>query len=109
MTKPIASKQQYKSLMEFYPFYLTEHSHPLNRALHFIGTSLALGFLLGFMSSGSWISLLAALVSGYFFAWIGHLLIQHNRPATFQYPFYSFVSDWMMYGQMLVGRIPKSK
>jgi hypothetical protein len=99
--------QKFTSLREFFPFYLTEHSHPINRAFHFIGSSLALGFLLGFISSGSWVSLLCALVSGYFFAWIGHFLVEHNRPATFTYPFYSFVSDWMMYGLMLVGKIPK--
>jgi len=103
------NKVSYKSLKEFFPFYLTEHSHPINRALHFIGTSLALGFLFGFISTGSWMNVLGALVSGYFFAWIGHFIVEHNRPATFQYPFYSFASDWMMYGLMLIGKMPKSK
>jgi len=103
------SNKLYKSLKEFFPFYLSEHSHPINRALHFVGTSLAIGFMLGFISSGSWISLVAALVSGYFFAWIGHFLIERNRPATFTYPFYSFISDWRMYGMMLFGRIKKQK
>ena len=95
---------KYKSLKEFFPFYLSEHSHPVNRALHFIGSSLALGFLLGFISTFSWINLVSAFVSGYLFAWIGHFFVEHNRPATFKYPFYSFVSDWMMYGRMLIGR-----
>ncbi len=109
MSTPTEKTQDYKSLKEFFPFYLSEHSHPVNRGLHFVGTSLALGFLLGFISSVSWISLLGALVSGYFFAWIGHFLIERNRPATFKYPFYSFVSDWMMYGLMLIGKIPKKR
>lgn len=96
------------SFSEFFPFYLKEHSHPFNRALHFIGSSLALGFILAFVSSNSWICLVGALVSGYFFAWIGHFLIEKNKPATFKYPFYSFISDWLMYGKMLTGKIPKS-
>jgi hypothetical protein len=100
--------ERYKSFSTFFPFYLKEHSNPFNRALHFIGSSLALGFLLAFISSTHWICLVGALVSGYFFAWIGHFLIEKNRPATFQYPFYSFISDWVMYWKMLTGKIPKS-
>ncbi|GBF51559.1 hypothetical protein LPTSP4_30970 [Leptospira ryugenii] len=108
MSEANTSAKKYTSLKEFFPFYLSEHSHPLNRALHFIGSSFALGFLLGFLSTHSLWNLLAALISGYFFAWIGHFLVEHNRPATFTYPFYSFISDWIMYAKMLTGRIPKT-
>jgi len=97
--------KEYKSLSEFFPFYLEEHSHPVNRALHFIGSSLALGCILSFLVTFKLYILVLALISGYFFAWIGHFLIQKNRPATFKYPFYSFVSDWIMYGKMLTGQI----
>ncbi|MCU0823586.1 MAG: DUF962 domain-containing protein [Leptospira sp.] len=97
--------KEYKSLSEFFPFYMQEHSHPVNRALHFIGTSLALGCILSFFATFKFYILVLALVSGYFFAWIGHFFIQKNRPATFKYPFYSFVSDWIMYAKMLTGKI----
>ncbi|MCZ8342088.1 MAG: DUF962 domain-containing protein [Leptospira sp.] len=97
--------KEYNSLSEFFPFYLEEHSHPVNRALHFIGSSLALGCILSFLVTFKLYILVLALISGYFFAWIGHFLIQKNRPATFKYPFYSFVSDWIMYGKMLTGQI----
>ncbi|TGN17166.1 DUF962 domain-containing protein [Leptospira idonii] len=107
MSESQTTSPRYKNLKEFFPFYLTEHSHPINRALHFIGSSLALGFILGFAVSGNPFALLGALLSGYFFAWIGHFLIERNRPATFKYPFLSFISDWIMYGKMLVGGIPK--
>src|SRR4051812_46639893 len=37
--KPHPNKK-YLSFTEFYPFYLTEHSDPTNKLLHFIGTTL---------------------------------------------------------------------
>ena len=48
---------------------------------------------------------LAALACGYGFAWIGHFFFEHNRPATFRHPLYSFVGDWMMFKDILTGRI----
>jgi hypothetical protein len=27
---------------------------------------------------------LGGLVQGYFFAWIGHFFVEHNKPATFK-------------------------
>jgi hypothetical protein len=32
----------FNSFAEFYPFYLGEHSHPICRRLHFIGSSLVI-------------------------------------------------------------------
>ncbi|HWI24940.1 MAG TPA: DUF962 domain-containing protein, partial [Lysobacter sp.] len=49
--------------------------------------------------------LLAALACGYGFAWIGHFFFEHNRPATFRHPLYSFVGDWVMFKDILTGRI----
>jgi len=54
----------------------------------------------------AWSLVLVALVQGYAFAWVGHFFFEHNRPATFKYPGYSFMGDWRMWWQILTGRIP---
>ena len=53
----------------------------------------------------AWWWLLAMPVAGYGFAWVGHFIFEKNRPATFQYPLYSFLGDWVMLKDMLTGRI----
>jgi len=44
-------------------------------------------------------------VIGYGFAWVGHFFFEKNRPATFKHPFYSLLGDWVMFKDMLIGRI----
>ena len=34
-----------------------------------------------------------------------HFFFEKNRPATFKYPFYSLLGDWVMYKDMLTGKI----
>lgn len=96
---------EYKTLREFWPFYLGEHSKPWNRVLHFVGSFLGLvwfGSAIFFMNP--WF-VLAGFVNGYAFAWIGHFFIEKNRPATFQYPLKSFLSDWILFYYILTGKI----
>ncbi|MGB8338402.1 MAG: DUF962 domain-containing protein [Burkholderiales bacterium] len=99
------SASTYKNFRDFYPFYLSEHQNFVCRRLHFVGTSLVIGIVLATIihNNYSWIWL--ALVAGYGFAWIGHFVFEKNRPATFKYPFYSFIGDWVMYKDILVGNI----
>jgi hypothetical protein len=76
------------------------------RRLHFVGSSLVLGCIVAALATSNGWWLLGAPLAGYGFAWLGHFLFEHNRPATFQYPLYSLVGDWVMYRDMLIGRIP---
>lgn len=98
--------QRFSSFAEFFPFYLSEHADRTCRRLHFVGSTLALSCLAMLIVTGNFWWLLAGLVAGYAFAWIGHFGFEKNRPATFKYPFYSFAGDWVMYWRMLTGRIP---
>lgn len=97
---------RYASFSEFYPFYLSEHANPTCRRLHFVGTSLVLGFLVAAVTSGNAWWLVGIPVAGYGLAWVGHFYFEHNRPATFTYPIWSLMGDWVMYRDMLTGRIP---
>ena len=98
--------RQFKSFAEFYPFYLNEHSNRTCRRLHFVGTSLALLFLIALLATGHAWYLLAAVLAGYGFAWIGHFVFEKNRPASFKRPLYSFKGDWVLWRDMLTGKIP---
>jgi hypothetical protein len=96
--------RELKTFEEFWPHYLGEHLHPVNRALHFAGTSLVYGIgALAAAISIRWL-VLAPLV-GYGFAWVGHYLVEKNRPATFTYPLWSLRGDFRMHARMLTGRL----
>lgn len=66
------------SYSAFWPYYLGEHSKPGCRALHYVGTTLALVNLLAFLVTLTPWFLLGALISGYAFAWIGHFFVEQN-------------------------------
>lgn len=93
------------SYAEFWPVYLGEHSHPLTRRLHVVGTVGAGLCLIGAIAAGSWWPVLAAPVFAYGLAWIGHFFVERNRPATFRHPFWSLRADFHMVGLALGGRL----
>ena len=97
--------RRFASFREFYPFYLSEHAHPVSRRLHFIGSCGVLVLVgVALWQRNPW-WLLAALVCGYGFAWVGHFFFEKNRPATFRHPLYSFLGDWVMFKDILTGRV----
>jgi hypothetical protein len=100
------SEHRYKTFAEFWPYYVREHSDPACRALHFIGSTLALVLIASAVWYTPWLLLAVPLV-GYGFAWIGHFAIEKNRPATFRYPVWSLAADWKMWAMMLTGRMAR--
>jgi hypothetical protein len=94
-----------KSFREFYPFYLSEHTNPTCRRLHFIGSTLVLLIVVVAIVGRDARWLWLAPIAGYGFAWVGHFFFEKNRPATFSHPLYSFIGDWAMYRDMLARRI----
>ncbi|TKC09009.1 DUF962 domain-containing protein [Pedobacter frigoris] len=98
--------KRFKSLAEFYPFYLTEHQNLISRVLHFIGTGLVVLALFAAILFHEWRFLLIAPLTGYSFAWVGHFFFEKNKPATFRYPAYSLASDFILFWDLLTGNQP---
>ena len=96
---------RFNSFAEFYPYYLQEHSNDVCRRLHYVGSLLVLSILGYTLFSQQWLWLLAIPLAGYGFAWVGHFMFEKNKPATFKYPLYSFMGDWVMLKDAFTGRI----
>ncbi len=97
---------RYNTLAEFYPFYLSQHVDPVCRRLHFIGTTGVISLVVVAIATANPWLLLALPVVGYGFAWVGHFFFERNKPATFEYPLYSLLCDFLMWRDVLMRRIP---
>ena len=102
---PGSMAERIATYAEFWPYYLGEHSRALTRLIHVIGTGAGLLLLVIAILTGSWWLLLAALVCGYAFAWLSHMLVEHNKPATFRYPLWSLISDFRMFALFCSGKL----
>lgn len=100
-----SAEAKIKTYAEFWDFYVAEHSAPLTRRLHFVGTTLGIVLLVWIVRSGNWYYLPLCFLVGYAFAWFAHFFVEHNQPATFKYPLWSFASDYKMVWFMLTGRM----
>ena len=90
---------------EFWPHYVLAHRHPLTRAFHCVGTLAAWGLLgAAIVRRDAWF-VLAALVVPYALAWFSHFFVEHNRPATFGHPLWSWLADQKMVALILSGRM----
>ena len=99
------SERTITSFEEFFPHYLREHAKPETRAIHYAGTLLALSLMVYSILVGPLWLFLFAFVVGYGFAWVGHFFVEKNRPATFTYPWWSYISDFRMLWLWMTGRI----
>ncbi len=97
--------KQFHSFEEFWPYYLGEHKLITCRALHYVGTVVSAGLLILLMVTQQWSWLPLVLIAGYGPAWVGHFFIEKNRPATFTYPWWSFVGDYKMFYMAIRGEL----
>jgi len=98
-------ERELKTFAEFWPHYVREHSRPATRALHAAGTLASTTLFVVLLATGRWRWLPLALGVGYAAAWISHFFVEHNRPATFKHPLWSFTADYKMVALMLSGRM----
>jgi len=96
---------RFASFREFYPFYLSEHRNAACRRLHFAGSAIVLVLIVLAFVMRAWWLLALVPVAGYGFAWVGHFGFEKNRPATFSHPAWSLAGDWVMFWQLLTGKI----
>jgi hypothetical protein len=101
----MSSQERFNTFAEFYPFYLSEHANRACRRLHVAGTSVALALVVVVLATQNWWLLLVALVQGYGFAWVGHFFFEHNKPATFKHPVFSFMGDWRLWWEIVTGKL----
>lgn len=97
--------KRFANFRAFYPFYLSEHQNRLCRRFHFIGSWLVILTLAAALIFSQWRLLWLAPLFGYGFAWAGHGFFEKNRPATFSYPLYSLIGDWVMFKDILMGKL----
>ncbi|KAI8895981.1 hypothetical protein BC833DRAFT_599262 [Globomyces pollinis-pini] len=96
----------FKSWSDFYPFYLGEHANKTCRRLHVVGTSIIVSLPFLALYQKSFTPLYFIPLAGYGFAWFGHFFFEKNRPATFKYPIYSLISDFVMYFEIVTLKRP---
>jgi len=103
MNKP--EEKEFKSFSAFYSFYLSQHQNKTCRRLHFIGSGLIIFMLTYIVITTAWQLLWSLPLIGYGFAWVGHFFFEKNKPATFTYPIYSLIGDWVMFKDILLGKL----
>ena len=99
------SDTKFTSFKKFYPYYLSEHKLKINKILHLIGSLSGLIFLIIILYFKNYKYIPLSLLFGYTFSWIGHFVFEKNKPATFKYPIYSFMGDWVMLKDVLTRKI----
>jgi len=93
-TNPLTNEQ-------FWNLYLAEHQQLANCWLHVMGTiSSWVVMILAIVWQFWWLLILVPVV-GYGLAWVGHLLIEGNRPVSIRYPVRSLLADYRLTWQML--------
>jgi hypothetical protein len=96
---------QFNTFEEFWPHYVAEHSQPLTRTLHALGTTAGVACAIALIANKKWKLLPLALIPGYGAAWFAHFAIEKNKPASFDHPLWSFMGDYKMIGMMLSGKM----
>jgi len=101
----IATMSQAETFTEFWSFYVLAHQQLATRIFHTIGTLSGWSLLAAaIILRRPWL-VLAVIVVPYAFAWFSHFFVEHNRPATFGHPLWSWLADQKMVAMVLAGKM----
>ena len=101
----IGAMKEPGSFAEFWPHYVLAHRQPMTRIFHATGTLVGWTLVVTAIVRANWWFALAAVVVPYAFAWFSHFFVEHNRPATFGHPLWSWLADQKMVAMALVGKM----
>ena len=93
------------NLNQYYKHYVNLHQNPKCRLLHFLGQIATILFLIFIIYKKFWLMILIVPFIVYPFAWSGHYFFENNKPAAFSNPIYAKISDWIMFKEILLGRL----
>jgi len=96
--------RDFASFDDFFPYYVSQHSKPLTRRFHFVGSHLGVAAAALGIARRSPGLVAAAPVISYGLAWFSHFVIERNKPATFGHPLWSLRGDFLMIARMWQGR-----
>jgi len=90
---------------EFWPVYVRAHSRPGTRVAHLVGTLGGWMLVGAAIAERRWWWVAMAVVLAYGLAWLAHLFVEHNMPATFEHPLFSWWADQRMVFLMVTGQM----
>jgi len=95
------------SFEKYYEKYLTYHTKPMTRYIHFFGNLVTIAYMyMCFRLGGNYLwGLLLSPFIIYLFAWPSHWWIEKNRPAAFKNIILAKMADWKMVFDMLRGKL----
>jgi hypothetical protein len=96
--------REFSRYEDFFPYYVSQHSRPATRWIHFAGTHLGALAAATALVRRRPAGVLAWPLLSYGLAWCSHLVIERNRPATFGHPLWSLRGDVQMLAMMWQGR-----
>src|SRR5260370_26337497 len=93
------------NFVSVWPEYVRAHRQAGTRTIHLAGTLVGWSLFIAAIALQRWWWVAAALVVSYALAWISHFFVEHNRPATFEHPLWSWRADQKMVALMLTGKM----